>query len=369
MDFKFFMPVDIRYGEDALSSLCLELNDKNVFVVTDKILLEKGVVNKAISTFNPKKITVFDKVEPNPSTETINRAASLAREKNIDAVLAIGGGSAMDTAKCVAILITNDGSIEDYIKGKAYKNAPACLICAPTTAGTGSEVTCVSVLTNKASNTKIPLVSNMLWPRFACVVPSLTLSMPKHITAETGWDAFSHALEAYWSKSSNPISDALALKSIELILDNIEIAYMNASDIVARSKMCLASLIAGIAFSQTRTTAIHATSFMLTSDYKLSHGRACAITILAFLDYCNGYWDEKQNYLLKYLKIESFDKFKTILQDKLIRTQMPIKFSNIGITNDDITALAQSASNYAILHEIPRKITIDSLKQILTNNI
>ena len=369
MNYNFYMPVDIRFGEDALSTLTNEIDDKNVFIVTDKVLVQNGIVDTVTAKIRAKNISIFDQIEPNPSTDTINKASNTCRLHSIDTIIAIGGGSALDTAKCVAILSTNEGVIEEYIKGKSFCNKPLPLICLPTTAGTGSEVTNVSVLTNKKENTKTPLVRDELWSKYACIVPSLTHSMPKHITAETGWDSFSHALEAYWSKSSNPISDSLALKSMSLIFDNIESAYLEPQNIKARENMSLASLLAGIAFSQTRTTAMHATSFCLTSDYKLSHGRACAITMLGFLDYCNGFWDDKQDILLKRLNLNNFIDFIKLLENKLINTQMPIKLSEVGITKDNIEKLAESGLKYAILHQIPREINKENLVKVLKSII
>ena len=369
MDFKFYMPVDIRFGESSLISLENEFKEKIVFIITDKILVEKGIASKITSKINAKDIVIFDNVEPNPSTDTVNNAAIICRNCSAEIIIALGGGSAMDTAKCVAVLMNNQGNIEDYQGGKNFSNSPVPLVCIPTTAGTGSEVTNVSVLTDSKSNRKIPFVRNELFSKYACIIPSLTQTMPPHITAETGWDAFSHAFEAYWSKSSNPISDILAIKAMKLILDNIERAYYDGDDYSARYNMAEGSLIAGIAFSQTRTTAMHATSFSLTSDYKLSHGRACAITLLGFLDYCDGYWDDKQNKLILELGLKDIADFKNILKEKLTNTKMPIKLGDVNITCSDINAIAEKGIKNAIIHEIPREIDLEKLKEILINNI
>ncbi|MDR1465939.1 MAG: iron-containing alcohol dehydrogenase [Oscillospiraceae bacterium] len=203
---------------------------------------------------------VFSGVRPNPTTENVRACAALIRDAGAETVVALGGGSVLDCAKAAA-----DG---------------LPLIALPTTAGTGSEVTGISVLSDEAAGTKFPLSSPAFFPLLAIVDPELTYSVPRRVAAESGLDALSHALEALWSVQRGPASDALALRAARLILDHAEAAC--AGDRSARNAMSEGSLLAGLAFSQAKTAGSHACSFSLTVRYGLSHGAACAFTLAAF---------------------------------------------------------------------------------------
>jgi len=361
MDFSFNLPVIIKYGNSALADIAKAHTKQNLFIMASGSVYKTGILDSIPTLFQPNKYMFYTGITPNPDIKELLATFAIAKDFGADLLLAIGGGSVLDAAKCIAVMLANNGEIA-ACKSDSMHNPPIPLICAPTTSGTGSEVTNVSVITDNQE--KRPYVSNALWPKYACIVPKLSYSMPRKVAAETGWDAFCHAFEAYWSKGSNPFSDTLAKSAIKLILQNIEDSA-NSSIEQARDNMSYASLLAGMAFSQTRTTAPHAVSFLLTSVYGLSHGRACAITLSGFIEYCNGYWDKKQKQLLDFLGFSSFEDFKGDLLLKLEQTGMPIKLSQVGLAKEDILLLAQEGIKHSIAHQMPRTITAPSLQKVL----
>jgi alcohol dehydrogenase len=203
---------------------------------------------------------VFSGIRENPTRQNKEDCAAFLRGAAADGVVALGGGSVLDCAKAAA------------------NGLP--VIALPTTAGTGSEVTNIAVLSN--GDAKTPEAKAEYLPKVAIVDPELTLSCPPRVTADSGMDALSHALEALWSSGHRPPCDSLARRAIELILENLETAVRDGADLPARSALAEGSLLAGMAFSQTRTAGVHACSFPLTARYGLSHGAACAFTLAAF---------------------------------------------------------------------------------------
>ncbi|MDR3313991.1 MAG: iron-containing alcohol dehydrogenase [Oscillospiraceae bacterium] len=204
----------------------------------------------------------FSGIRPNPTQQNAADCAAFLRSVQAEVVVALGGGSVMDCAKAAA------------------HGLP--LIAVPTTAGTGSEVTNISVLSDDVTHQKVPLADPAHYPEAAVVDPLLTRTMPPKLTAESGMDALSHALEAQWSIHHNPASDALAQRAVELLFTWLESAFREPENLDARSAVSEASLLAGMAFSQAKTAGVHACSFPLTARYGLSHGAACAFTLAAF---------------------------------------------------------------------------------------
>ena len=272
--FNYFMPVRICFKNELVKKLDQYISGNNVLIISDPFLYKNGTAALIGDSLSKKNVAYFSDIEPNPSCESVDNAAEVAREIKADCVIGLGGGSSMDVAKIVSCLVTNEGSIYDYYskETRTLESRKAILILIPTTAGTGSEVTNVGVFTNRKIGIKMPMVNDHFWADYAIIDPELTYSLPPAVTASTGMDAFCHAIESYWNRASQPICDMLALRAMKLILENIKIAYEHPNDTNARANMMEASLIAGIAFSQTRTTGIHAISFPLTTEYHASHG-------------------------------------------------------------------------------------------------
>ncbi len=365
--FSYYMPTQLVFGDGVVQQLNGLVTGNKLLVVCDPFLYNSGVAEEVAKQTGIEKVVYFNDIEPNPSCQTIDKAAALARLNNVNVVIGLGGGSAMDASKMVACLVNNDGSIFDYYsKGeKALKPRKVQLICIPSTAGTGSEVTNIGVYTNKETGIKMPFSSPYFWPDIALVDAALTHTLPAHITAATGMDAFTHAIEAYWSIHANPISDALSLSVIETIINNIEIAVKDPTNKQARENMALASMTAGIAFSQTKTTAIHAVSFPLTVDFGASHGLACSITLPAFTRFIYSGHTKKMDDLVAALGIENIDMFVKRITQILENIGMPMKLRQLGIVESDLEHIVDISMQAPAINFTPIKITKENLYALL----
>ena len=283
MDWNYLQPVKIRFGKGRISEvkeLAKELGIKNGILVADPFFFTNGLAEKIVKESEGAIITSFGDLSPNPDVTEVDACANIIREKNIGFVVALGGGSSMDCAKAAASIALTDDSIRKYHgTGVPMPKEHLPLIAVPTTAGTGSEVTCVSVLTDHANGKKSPIVSDGFFPSYAIIDPELTYTMPPKVTAGTGIDVLAHALEGFWSKGHQPICDACALHAAELVFKYLYKAYIDPNNEEAREKMCEASLIAGLAFTLPKTTSSHACSFPLTNIHHIPHGEACGLTL------------------------------------------------------------------------------------------
>ncbi|TYS36722.1 iron-containing alcohol dehydrogenase [Bacillus pumilus] len=250
-----------------------------VMLVTDAGVKNAGLVQPIEAYLQEAgySVVVFDQVSPNPRDNECLAGAEFFRKEQASAVIAIGGGSPMDTAKAIALLGPNGGHPEEYISGKKGYINLSPLICIPTTAGTGSEVTRSSVITLAASHKKITLKHALLRPTIAILDPALTMTVPKSITAATGVDALVHAIEGYSCKITNPISKAMGASAMETIVKYLPAAYENGSNIEARYKMQEGSLLAGLCFGSADVAAVHCLAEALGSLYDTPHGIANAV--------------------------------------------------------------------------------------------
>lgn len=365
--FEFFMPVKVCFGVGLSKEVGKYIKGKNVLMISDPFLYQSGVAKQIGDSIEGKEVSYFSEVEPNPSCESVDKAAQLARKIHADCVIGLGGGSAMDISKMVSCLVTNEGNIYDYYSGgtKTLASRKTTLICIPTTAGTGSEVTNVGVFTNKKTGIKMPMVTNEFWADYAVIDPELTYTLPSAVTASTGMDAFCHAIEAYWNKTSQPMCDLLAMGAMKKILENIKVAYDEPDNKQARAEMIKASLIAGVAFSQTRTTGIHALSFPLTTEFGASHGTACAITLPAFIRLSKEQAEEKMLELTSFLGYQSIEEFADEVEALMKSMKMPVRLHQIGVTETDIEHIAEVGLNAAIIQLTPAVMNKDTVCDLL----
>ncbi|ASI83199.1 iron-containing alcohol dehydrogenase [Bacillus cereus] len=287
---EFRMPKSVLYGRNSLEKLGEQSKKlgKRAFIVTDTIMEKLGYVEKCMQQLNKKGITVstYNKVDAEPTNIHVLEALSLCKEENCDFIIGIGGGSCIDAAKAVAVLYTNGGEVEDYVqKDIEIENNPLPLIAIPTTSGTGSEVTSVAVITNKKTDVKMMMKHPSFIPKVAIIDPVLTSSLPPQITAATGIDALCHAIEAYISKVSQPLTDVLALSAIESIMKYLRIAYEDGRNMEAREAMMIASLQAGIAFSNASVTLVHGMSRPVGALFHVPHGISNAILLPTVLEF------------------------------------------------------------------------------------
>ena len=280
MDWSYSQPVDIHFGKGKISILPELLKGYSKPAIVCDSFFAGTEVFERLKALTGAEI-VYSDISPNPDVTEADRCSRLLRESGADVIAAVGGGSAIDTAKVASLTVER---ISDYHgTGKAVPKKHLPVIAVPTTAGTGSEVTCVSVLTDRSTGKKIPINSESFYPAVAVIDPELTLTVPLKVTASTGIDVLCHAIEGYWSKGHQPICDALAVHAASLVLDHLPRAVFAPDDICAREKLAEASVIAGLAFTLPKTTGSHACSFPLTAIYGIPHGEACALTLDSFI--------------------------------------------------------------------------------------
>lgn len=288
--FDFILPTKIRFGfgiSEELEKEIKALGKNSVMIVTDKGLIHAGIVDKIIGHLSDEikgNLIIFDEVEPNPRDTTVQKAYETAKSKETDILVAIGGGSSMDVAKGVSILLTNGGTIGDYEGLDQIRKETAPVIAIPTTVGTGSEVTFWSVITDTKRHFKMSVGSTMIAPKVALVDPDLVASLPPAIIASTGMDALTHAIEGYTCKLSEPITDACGIYAIKYLAENIRNAVY-ADDREAKAKMLLGSLIAGICFGNSDIAAVHAMAEALGGLYDTPHGIANAVMLPYVMEY------------------------------------------------------------------------------------
>lgn len=285
--FQFHMPTRIVAGPGVVENLGAELDllgVQHLMVVTDDFLRHSGLVDQVLENLHNwggEVVAIFDQVLPNSELAQVNKGTELARENAVDGILAIGGGSVIDTAKGINLLLTYGGDLLSY---EGMDNVPGPLkplAVIPTTAGTGSEVTPFAVIRDNSSKSKIAFTSAHLQPNLAVLEPNFTLSLPSGLTASTGIDALTHAIEAYISTMHNPISDAYALHAISLINESLSMATNHPDDLNARYQMIVASTIAGVSFGTSMVTVVHALAHALGGLYEVPHGYANALFLPA----------------------------------------------------------------------------------------
>lgn len=280
--YSFFLPTRVEYSPGSVKRLAELLGDtvpgKKVFLVTDAGLLKSGLTIPIVSSLekNGYIVKIFDRVQPNPKDVDCDAGGEAVREFGADMVLALGGGSVIDSAKAIALLHTHDGKITQY-EGRGIANKDVTpIVAVPTTAGTGSEVTKSSVITDTERSFKMSMRDVRLAPRLAVVDPELTYALPAGLTASTGMDAFVHAIEAYTCKAATPFSDVWAKEAMRLIYPCLRNA-VHKGEKEARDKMMLGSTMAGVAFSHSDVASVHCLAEALGGLYDTPHGVANSI--------------------------------------------------------------------------------------------
>lgn len=288
MQWDYEQPVRILFGTGRvreIPELAARMGVGGGVVVADPFFVRNGLADRLVAESGGTLVASFGEFSPNPDVSEVDACAALLRRVGAGFVVAVGGGSSLDVAKAAASICLTDDSISEYHgTGKPMPQEHLPIIAVPTTAGTGSEVTCVAVLTDRALGKKAPIVSDGFYPTYAIVDPEMTYSVPPHVTASTGMDVLSQAIEGYWSKGHQPVCDACALHAARLVFQYLPRAVADgANDHEAREMMCEASVIAGLAFTLPKTTSSHACSFPLTNLLGIPHGEACGLTLDWFI--------------------------------------------------------------------------------------
>ena len=269
-------------GRGCLSTLASEvqrLGAKKVLIVTDPGLMQTGIPGRVANLLVNFEAVIYSDIESDPSVESVDACAIFVKEHAFDLIIGLGGGSSIDTAKCVSIIATNGGKTQDYLGIEKVPKAGLSKIFIPTTAGTGSEVTNVAVLSLKAQHTKKGIVSRYLLADVAILDPELTLGLPGAITAATGMDALTHAIEAYVSRFAQPLTDYFAIEAIKLLGRSLRTAVHHGANLDAREDIMTASLYAGLAFGSAATGMVHGLAMPLGGLFNVPHGIANAVLL------------------------------------------------------------------------------------------
>ncbi|EHK2306117.1 L-threonine dehydrogenase [Clostridium perfringens] len=374
MSYKFFMPAISLMGADCLKDAgdqVGELGFKKALIVTDKVLGQIGIVKKVTDVLDNKNIeyAIYDETKPNPTVKNVNDGLALLKEKECDFVISLGGGSAHDCAKGIALLATNGGEIKDYEGVDKSKKPQLPMVGINTTAGTGSEMTLFAIITDEERHIKMALVDKHLTPIIAVNDSMLMLAMPKSLTAATGMDALTHAIEAYVSTAATPITDACAEKAIELISNYLVNAVENGQDVEARDMMAYAEYLAGMAFNNASLGYVHAMAHQLGGFYNLPHGVCNAILLPHVQEYNKATSASRLAKIAKIMggNIEGLtdeqgadlciDMIKSLSQT----IGIPEGLGVLGVKESDFETLATNALNDACSLTNPRKGNLEEV--------
>lgn len=368
-EFTFSIPQNIIVGRGSLAKLpevAEKSGGKKAFIISGPHLNKMGIVQSCVDALKAKGIesSVFTETEGNPSVETVDKASAAYKESGADFIVALGGGSPMDVAKAVGVVARYGGSITEYEGADKVPGDIIPLIAVPTTAGTGSEVTAFSVITDHSRNYKLTLFSYKLIPSYAILDAELLTTAPASVAAACGIDAMVHALEAYISTAASPFSDAMAEKALELIGANIRCYAANRGDIEAAENMLVGSLFAGIAFSWARLGDVHAMSHPVSAYFNVPHGVANAILLPTIVEY--NMLADKGKYLNIYNYIAELpaapEEFTAdMLVDELLNLNealgIPAGLEEAGVTKDKFDAMADDAMKSGNIAVNPRSTT------------
>jgi alcohol dehydrogenase class IV len=353
------------------------LGGRNALVVTDTGVVKAGLLEPVLAAAKAADIrtTIFDAVEPNPSIRTVEIAEARYREAGCDCLIAVGGGSPMDVAKAVGVLMTNGGGISDY-EGKpaAVTNDLPPFVCVPTTCGTGSEVTPFAVITDEERHWKMSIASPHEVPRVAIVDPDLFVKMPAPLIAATGMDALTHALESFTNQAAQPFADALDIYAIRLIGRWLRPAVAN-GDREAMAYMSVAATMAGIGFSQNRLGIVHAISHPVTSYVGTPHGVANAVILPYVMDYNAIGCREKLGEIADALtggEWMHLDPARAAIEAVMHLSRdvgIPATLAAVGVTSEHIKDIATDAMKSGNILINPRRVTQKDIEQVIRNAI
>lgn len=354
--FSFTIPQNIKFGAgtlDLLPDLAKELGKSKGYIISGPHLNKIGMVAKCRKALKSAGMEseCFTETEGNPSTDTVVKATEGFKKSKADFIVAFGGGSPLDVAKAVAVLATYGGNIVDY-EGAGKVMGPAVpMIAIPTTAGTGSEVTAFSVITDHSRNYKLTVVSNYLLPAYVILDPDLIATVPANTAAACGIDAMVHALEAYISKAASPFSDIFAREALRLIGGSIRDYVADRSNPAACESMTVGSLFAGIAFSHARLGNVHAMSHPVSAYFDVPHGVANAILLPTVVDFNKDAADpEKYRYIYGCISKDmgadiNFTPDMLATEIRMLNYELGIlpTLSDIGVTSDKFEQMADDA--------------------------
>lgn len=385
--YEFQNSAKILSGDLAIENIPHEfksLGAKNILILTDKTLEKIGTLQTVIDAIDNGELKirgVFTEIPPDSSIDTINEVVKQYKNLNCDGILAIGGGSVIDTAKGTRMVLSQEKEDIMELAGCELisygKHIP--FIAIPTTSGTGSEATLVAVILNKIQNIKMEFISYFLVPDVAVLDPRMTLTLPKKITASTGMDALCHAIESYTCLQKNPMSDAYATAAIEIIRDNLVNAVKNGNDKKIRLEMANASLMAGVAFSNSMVGLIHAIGHSVGAVSKVPHGDAMSILMPVCMKFNKDKLENEYAKLLIYVAGEevymntpknkradtTIEYIEKMLKELNELSGLPTKLSEANVKKEDFEAIAEKSLNDGAMIVNPKHVSYNDVINIL----
>ena len=375
-DFNFKIPQEILFGIGSLAKLPGLLKDNhidNTLLVSDRGLESIGVVKKITDILDAGGVhySTFLDVKPNPTVAIVDEAVAIYKNSNCRSIIALGGGGPMDVAKAVGVLVQFGGSIKDYVGVGNVPGPIVPMLAIPTTAGTGSEVTASSVITDEETSFKFSVISYELLPKYAILDPELIMTAPASIAAACGVDAFIHAMEAYLSTAATPFSDAFAEKAMEYIGRNIRRFVANRRDAEAACAMMVGSTFAGIAFAWAKLGDIHAMSHPVSGFFGVAHGVANSILMPTVLEFNaladHGRYEKIYNYLKEdTAPCTNFRPEMLVEEARKLNRQLgiPENLRAVGVTEDKIPNMAEDAMKAANVLVNPRATTLKDIIEL-----
>ena len=363
--FTYYNPVKLLFGRGRIDQLSLECPAdaiERIMLVTDP---DSGRLSGALEAvraeLTDRELFLFDEVMENPSYEIVDKGAAQAIDNDIELVIGIGGGSAMDAAKGIALASRQSSPIRDYVEGRELDDLPLPIICIPTTAGTGSEVTPFAVFTDQDKHIKTGYESNLIYPILAIVDPVFCDTMPRPLALHTGLDVLTHAVEAYLSTVCNPMAEALALEALTAVLAHLEAALNG--DQQARDTMAWASSQAGLAISQKSTILLHIMAYPLTHHHQLPHGLANALLLPAVMEFLKtkGSCPEKMQ------RIEAAFQSRGGMRKYLEGLGLKLSLSSHGISAKEFSLWAEQTLRKGDIAITPAELDLERIINIYRN--
>ena len=344
---RFIMPGLNLHGAGCLADATAEIKARNVrkvLIVTDAGIEKVGLLDQVIMQLKKQQLeySTFTEVKPNPTAASVDAGLAQLKSEHCDLVMSVGGGSPHDCAKAIALLATNGGNIRDFEGMDIPAKASLPLVAVNTTAGTAAEMTRFAVITCEKRHTKMAIINQHLTPSISVNDPLLMRDLPAHITAATGMDALTHAIEAYISTAANPLSDANAEKAISLIATYLPLSVADGQDIVAREMMAYAEFMAGMAFNNASVGYVHALAHQLGAVYDLPHGLCNALLLPHVMDYVEPECKER---LQKVAELMRADTIQQALRRLRIQLEFPTSLAELGVKLDDIPKMAAMAAD------------------------
>ncbi len=378
--FSFELPTKIEYGVGVagrLADVIKSLNARNMLLITDKGVVRSGLLERITGPLEAHKLKweVFDRVEPNPKDYNVLEGTEIASRFDPDCLVAIGGGSPIDCAKAIAVVARQGGAVRDYEGPHKIGADVLPLVAIPTTAGTGSEVTFSSVITDSSEKFKFSIKDPRIAPKVALLDPEMTLTMPSELTASTGMDALTHAIEGFTANAAEPIADSAALYAIELIATYLRTAVADGNNLEARAAMLLGSVLAGIAFSHSDVAAVHCVAEALGGKYDAPHGVCNAVVLPAVMAYNMEYCKERYARIAAAMGLSDENVDQAARQavkavEKLACDVHLPEFNSLGVQKNDLEELAVNSFKNGSNIDNPRPMTKEdylNLFQLLTS--